>query len=287
MPAQARATLEALLRAKQLDGTLTSSMPLARPEHAVAPSGIPRLDVRLGGGWPRGEVSEVVGPPSAGRTLVATESLAAATRRGEPSALVDATDAFDPPSAAVADVAWSHLFWVRGMPAAHGHSAREVVDRLVERAIKAASLVLSAGGFGLVVLDLADVPAIALRRVPFTTWLRFQRMVEGRDTVMILVAPASLGRSSGGVSVALSPAGVRAACGGWQGALGRARLFTGVTAQATLRRARPSPDDDVAFQIVNRQSVADQLSGLSTREPPLDSGVRALRSGRPERSRRA
>lgn len=261
MPVQARATLEALLRARQLDGTLTSSLPLARPEHTLAPSGLPRLDGRLGGGWPQGQVSEVVGPPSSGRTLIVARSLAAATRRGELAALVDATDVFDPPSAAAADVAWSHLLWVRGVPAVHGRSAREVIDRLVDRAVKAAALVLSAGGFGVLVLDLADVPALALRRVPFTTWLRLQRMVEGRDTVVLLVAPVCLGRSSGGVSVVLSPANSRAACGEWRGALGRARLFTGVTAQATLRRARPLPDDDQAFDI------RCQVSGAASREP--------------------
>jgi len=272
MPVQARAALEALLRAKRLDGTLTSSMPLARPEHAVAPSALLQLDARLGGGWPRGQVSELVGPPSAGRTLVAASSLAATTRRGELAALVDATDTFDPPSAAVAGIVWPHLLWVRGIQVAHGHMSREVAERVVDRAIKAASLVLSAGGFGLVVLDLADVPAPALRRVPFTTWLRLQRMVEGHETVALLVAPISLGRSTGGVSVSLSAAGSSAACGGWQGASGRARLFMGVTARATLRRARPLPDDDRAFEAVScqsvspsvHQSVVDQFLGWST-----------------------
>jgi hypothetical protein len=265
MPAQALATLEALLRARRLDGTLTSSMPLARPEHAVAPSGVSQLDVRLGGGWPRGQVSEIVGPASAGRTLVAVSSLAAATRRGELAALVDAADTFDPPSAAAVAVAWSHLLWIRGAPATHGRATHEVADRIVDRSIKAASLVLSAGGFGFVVLDLADVPAIALRRVPFTTWLRMQRMVEGRDTVVLLVTPFSLGRSTGGVSVSLSPAGSRAACGRWQGALGRARLFTGVTAEATLRRARPLPGDDQAFEVMSRTASHESRTAACRR----------------------
>jgi hypothetical protein len=268
MPMQARADLEALLRTRRLDGTLTSSMPLAGPEQAVAPSALPQLDARLGGGWPRGQVSELVGPPSTGRTLVAATSLAAATSRGELAALVDAADTFDPPSAAVAGMTWSHLLWIRGLPIVHGHAVREAVERAVDRAIKAASLVLSAGGFGLVVLDLADVPAIALRRVPFTTWLRLQRMVEGRETVALLVAPISLGRSTGGVSVSLSGAGSPIACGGWQGASDRARLFTGVAAHATLRRARPLPGDDEAFEIgPQAPGLGCRDSGAVTHEP--------------------
>lgn len=268
MPAQARANLEALLRARRLDGTLTSSMPLARPAQAVAPSTLPGLDTRLGGGWPRGQVSELTGPPSAGRTLVAVASLAAATSRGELAALVDAADTFDPPSAAVAGMAWSHLLWVRGLPVAPGHAMRETVERVVDRAVKAASLVLSAGGFGLVVLDLADIPVTVLRRVPFTTWLRLQRMVEGRETVALLVAPMPLGRSAGGVSVALSVAGPPHACGGWRGESSRARLFAGVTARATIRRAQPSPDDDQAFEIgCQGSAAATRESRASGRRP--------------------
>jgi hypothetical protein len=264
MPMQARADLEALLRTRRLDGTLTSSMPLAGPEQAVAPSALPQLDARLGGGWPRGQVSELVGPPSTGRTLVAATSLAAATRRGELAALVDATDTFDPASASVTGIVWSQLLWVRGVPVAPGHASREVTERVVDRAIKAASLVLSAGGFGLVVLDLADLPAIALRRLAFTTWLRLQRMLEGREAVVLLVASISLGRSAGGVSVAL--AGPSAPCGAWRGASDRARLFTGVAAHATIRRARPSPDDDQAFEIGCQVSgAADHVVRLPAR----------------------
>ena len=40
---------------------------------------------------------------------------------------------------------------------------------------KAVMLVLQAGGFGVVVFDLADVRPPALREFPFTTWLRLAR----------------------------------------------------------------------------------------------------------------
>ena len=56
----------------------------------------------LGGGWRRGEVSELVGARSSGRTSVLLATLAAATARGEVVALVDALDRFDPASAAAA-----------------------------------------------------------------------------------------------------------------------------------------------------------------------------------------
>ena len=51
---------------------------------------------RLQGGWRRGDVSEIVGGPSSGRTGVVSATLAAATARGEIVALVDAFDRLDP-----------------------------------------------------------------------------------------------------------------------------------------------------------------------------------------------
>ena len=53
--------------------------------------------------------------------------------------------------------------------------------------MKALNLVLQAGGFGVVAIDLADVPPRALKRLPFTTWMRVQRAIEGSDTACVLV----------------------------------------------------------------------------------------------------
>ena len=94
MAVPARAHLESLLRAKRLDRTLTTALPPLDPhdEFAMAPSGITALDARLGGGFPRGQLSEIVGARTSGRTSVLLQLLAAATLRGEVVALVDALD---------------------------------------------------------------------------------------------------------------------------------------------------------------------------------------------------
>src|SRR5688572_33342689 len=98
----ARADLEALLRDRKLDRTLTTAVPgLPGPacgttdEYAVAPTGITALDAQLGGGFPRGQISEVVGARSTGRASVALQMLAAATARHEIVALVDVLDMLD------------------------------------------------------------------------------------------------------------------------------------------------------------------------------------------------
>lgn len=193
-PAAARAELESLLRVRKLDRTLTVShpLPIAHPAERLVATGVPALDAALGGGVPRGQISELVGAVSSGRTSVLYRLLAQVTGQGELAALVDASDAFDPAMAAAQGVRLDRLLWVRGE-----------AESAVVRAIKSLNLVVSAGGFGLVVLDAGGVPARALRQLPFTTWLRVQRVLEGSDTACVLLADAPLARSTGGASVRL------------------------------------------------------------------------------------
>ena len=167
----ARADLESLLRARQLDRTLTTALPPidSRDESVLAPSGISALDARLGGGFPRGQLSELVGSRSSGRTSLLLHMLAAATARGELVAVIDALDMFDVESAAAAGVDLARLLWIRGHAVTNPGMCGDLNQRALEQAIRAFTLVLQAGNFGLVVFDAAEVPADAVRRLPFTT----------------------------------------------------------------------------------------------------------------------
>src|SRR6266478_5497229 len=83
-----------------------------RPAPEMVSSGIPQLD-SLTGGIARGCLTEICGTASSGRTSVLLFALARATQRGEVCALVDASDAFNPTSAAAAGMEMSRLLWVR------------------------------------------------------------------------------------------------------------------------------------------------------------------------------
>ena len=215
MPRAARTELELLLQARKLDVTLTTSAVWRdRAEDCLAATGLPELDAALGGGLRRGHVSEIVGSPSSGRTTVVCAIAAAATARGELVALVDTHDRFDPASAAAAGVDLSRLLWIRD----HGNAPR---------ALKALNLVLQAGGFGIAVLDLADVRGRALRELPMTTWMRLSRVVEGSQTVALLISAEHLARSPGGVTLALDRTAAAAPIQ-WSGHTDRARLLRGV-----------------------------------------------------------
>jgi len=231
MASLARADLESLLRARKLDRTLTTALP---PDDCstVAPSGIPALDARLGGGLPRGHLSELVGPRSSGRTSLLLRLLAAATARGELVALVDALDMFDAGSAAAAGIDLNRLLWIRGHVVSNPGLCRDLNQRAIEQAVKAFTLVLQAGNFGLVALDVADAPADAVRRLPFTTWLRLQRIIEGTQTLGVLVGGEPMARSSAGLTVKV---GIRdSGCG----VRFRGRLFEGIDIDARVIRAR-------------------------------------------------
>jgi hypothetical protein len=238
----ARANLESLLRTRQLDRTLTTAIAVPDPhdEQAVAPTGVIALDAQLGGGFPRGQLSELVGPRSSGRTSVMLRMLAAATARGELVALIDALDMLDVNSAAAAGVDLARLLWVRGLVVTNPGMCRDLNQRALEQAIRALALVLQAGNVGLVVFDAAEAPPHALRRLPFTTWLRLQRMVEGSSTVCLLVGNEAMARSSAGLTVRVGR--------GSGGKFGR-RLFEGLDVDARLARARSRNQDHVRLSL--------------------------------------
>ena len=237
-----RADLESLLRTRQLDRTLTSSLPPLDPhdEYAIGPTGVTALDAALGGGFPRGHVSEIVGRRSSGRASLLLQMLAASTARGELTALVDALDMFDVESAAEAGVDLARLLWIRGSVVSHPGLCRDRNPRAMEQAVRALTLVLQAGNIGLVAFDAGEAPLEAWRRLPFTTWLRLQRMVEGRQTICVLVGTAPVARSAAGLTVLLGRAGQEGQPRQHapEGLRFNGRLFDGFTCHMRVLRAR-------------------------------------------------
>jgi recombination protein RecA len=255
--ALARADLESLLRTRQLDRTLTTALPLATPSQdpdASAATGVDALDARLGGGLPRGQISELVGPRSSGRTSLMLQMLTAATARGEIVALVDALDTLDVESAAEAGIDLDRLLWVRGHVVPNPGLCRDMNQRAMEQAVRALALILQAGNFGLVVFDVADAPADAVRRLPFTTWLRLQRIVEGSQTTCLLVGSEAMARSAAGLSLR-TRAGIRDQRLGIReitestGVRFGNRLFEGLDIETRVVRARIRAHEDATVAV--------------------------------------
>jgi hypothetical protein len=154
-------------------------------KHDIPPetlaTGIHELDGIIEG-CPRGRITEVTGSVSSGRTTLLHAVLAECTRIGEVCAVVDTSGSFDPQSAAAAGVQLSHLLLI-----CCGGNA--------DHALRAADLLLHSGGFGVVALDLCDVPDRELRRIPISCWYRFRRAIENTPTVLLLLERAPLAKA--------------------------------------------------------------------------------------------
>ncbi len=135
-------------------------------------AGVPEID-SLTGGLPRGGLTEICGPPCSGRTSLLISALASRTARAEVCALVDGRDAFDPHAAAAAGVELKQLLWVR--------------CRNIEQALRSTDLLLQGGGFGMIAVDLSDIPPATVRHVPLNAWFRFRRAVEDTPTILMLL----------------------------------------------------------------------------------------------------
>jgi recombination protein RecA len=193
----------------------------------VRSTGVAEVDA-LAGGLPQGCLTEIYGPASSGRTSLMLAAMAQATCREEVCALVDAADAFDPASAAAAGVRLERLLWVR-------------CGGRAEHALKAADLLVQGGGFGLVVMDLADTPVAVARRISLTSWFRLRRAVEHTPTVLLVVEQQPLAKTC--ASLLLEMRREKAV---WSGSPGCSRLLRGI--RVHTERRKPVPALSASFE---------------------------------------
>lgn len=183
----------------------TAFKPREKPPAEVLSSGVPEIDT-ITGGLPRGAITEVFGSASSGRMSLMVSILAQATNELEVCALVDTNDAFDPTSAAGRGIVFDQLLWVR----CSGEGSSNLPEvRKIERAFKAADLLLQSGGFGLVILDLADITPPDVRRIISSWWFRFRRAIENTPTVLVVMAQASCVGSRASQALEMSKKGER------------------------------------------------------------------------------
>ncbi len=145
------------------------------PGLKTVPTGIEAVD-RVCAGLPRGALTELSGPRSSGRTTLLHSALAQITARGEVCAIIDAGDSLDPHSAQSAGVDLNRLLWA-------------CCGGRLDKALKIADMLLQGGGFGFISLDLGDLTADAVRRIPMMYWFRFRRAVENSACVFLLISP--------------------------------------------------------------------------------------------------
>jgi len=278
-PAQ---VLQRFAAVPKLAGVTPASRLAVRSSPERVSSGIREIDA-LTGGFPRGCLSEISGSASSGRTSVLLAALAAATQREEVCALVDTTDALDAASAAAAGIDPERLLWVRcggrtpdlsPRPADIGPQTSTFRPRpsdsrprtpnltsdvrgptpefrSLEQALRVTDLLLQSGGFGLVAIDLSDVPHAAARRMPLASWFRFQRAVEPTPMVLLVVAQAPCAQTCASLLIRLRSSVVGRQSGKKPSAFSHqlsdkndpcpahAQLLDGLQIEGELLRSRP------------------------------------------------
>lgn len=174
------------LASLQLPGTVWFGI---RPVEPVRRLGtrIPALDSILDGGLPRGALTEITGPVSSGRTALMCALLASATRQAEVAAVVDLPHALHPESLERVGADLRRILWV--------------CPPSMQTALKCADLILGAGGFGLMVLDLCDV---ALRRFPVHVWPRLVRVTRQSRAATVVLARQPVAGSFAALSMVLT-----------------------------------------------------------------------------------
>src|SRR3954454_20587005 len=142
------ANTQGALRLSSFTRTSPSFSPASDSAHYPSLD-ISALSLLISNGLSRGSLIGINGLRSSGRTSICNSILAAASSQNDICAVVDTRNAFDPPSALLAGVRLEHLLWIQcqGNP---------------EHALRATDLLLHAGGFGVVLLDLCEVPAQVL-----------------------------------------------------------------------------------------------------------------------------
>jgi hypothetical protein len=135
-------------------------------------TGLPFFDQSIGGGLPRGAITELISPrTSAGSASLIHALIHAAYRDNYFLALIDGRDSFDPCGLDAASL--RHLLWIRCSKA--------------PEAIKAADLLLRDANFPLVMVDVVLNSPEELRKIPQTNWYRLQRLVELAPTACLVL----------------------------------------------------------------------------------------------------
>ena len=138
-------------------------------------TGLSFLDQAIGGGFPKGAITELISTQiSAGSASLIHALLEAAQRNRYFVALIDGRDSFDPStSGGLGNACLHHLLWVR-------------CTKTLE-AVKAADLLLRDGNFPLVIVDLVLNPPEDLSKIPQTSWYRLQRLVESAPAACLIM----------------------------------------------------------------------------------------------------
>ena len=166
-----------------------------------------------------GEITEIVGELSSGRTSLLTAALRRLTRTGAATALVDADDAFDAAGAAEAGVDLARVLWVR-------------CGRRRDQALRAVDLLARCPGFALVALDLGELAP----RLSLASAFRLRVAVRRSRVALVVLSSRRIAGASAAFAVETVQTGID-----WAGPARAATRLACLRSRVSVIRARRAP----------------------------------------------
>lgn len=167
-------------RLHQLTPSTSPSAPGTPPPRRVCPTGVPALDALLGGGAPRGRITEIVGARAVGRTTLVRRLVAQQLQARQWVAIIDATRTLAPQD------------WCRwGIDVEHAPRLLVVRPHDAEQGAWCADRLVRSGCFRLVVLD--GAPPLSR-----THTVRLSQLARDRDVALLAVHAGAAAATGGG-----------------------------------------------------------------------------------------
>jgi hypothetical protein len=145
------------------------------------------------------------------------------------------------------------------------HPVKKPWSRL-DQALRATDLLLQAGGFSAIVLDMGSIPPEFALRIPLATWFRYRAAAERTHASVLLLTQHACTKSSAGLVLHCQPSQVSA---------DDSTVLTGAENRLTIARERFSHSD-----FLRKPPQSDHSILWGTRAPWA-----ATRAARPERKK--
>jgi hypothetical protein len=132
----------------------------------------------------------------------------------------------------------------------------------IEQALRTADLLLQAGGFSAIVLDMAGIAPEHAARVPLATWFRYRAAVERTRASLLLLTQHSCAKSSAELLLRFGPGEAR---------LDESTVFTGIAHHLEVERRRFMQADT---NVVPLRKPPQSASAALWRSQSIWAGVR-------------